>query len=154
VSGETIVVWGTQKTLESNGSSITNNSVVQADDANYDIVADSPGGSSTPYPDAEFVLTCTFGTGPTEGTFLALYARPLDIDGTADTEVPEATRGTIFIGTFTVNNVTSSQTIAMNGIYASGVPKLAAYYLHNNGTGQTVSSGWTLKVTPRSYKAA
>lgn len=154
MSGETIVVWGTQKTLEANGSSITNNSVVQADDANYDIVADSPGGSSTPYPDAEFVLTCTFGTAPTEGTSIGLYARPLDVDGTSDTEVPEAARPTMCIGTFTVNNVTSAQTIVLNGLYAVGVPKLAAYYLHNNATGQTISSGWVLKVTPRSYKAA
>lgn len=149
MSGETIVVWGTPKTLEANGSSCANNALVQADDASYDVVTD--GGS---YPDARFVLTCAFGTAPTEGTSIALYARPLDIDGTNDAEVPEAARPTVFIGTFTVNNVTTTQYIPLNGMYASDVPKLADYYLHNNGTGQSISAGWKLVVTPRTYKAA
>lgn len=149
MSGEIIVVYGTPKTLEASGSSISNNSLVQADDASYDTSSD---GAS--FPDAEFVLTCAFATGPTEGTSLALYARPLDIDSTNDAEVPETTRPTVFIGTFTVNNVTTTQYIVLNGIYAQGVPKKADYYIHNNGTGQSVSSGWKLVVTPRSFKTA
>ena len=152
MSGERIVVLGTPKTLEANGALIANNALVQADDASYDIVADGPSGAA--FPDAEFVLTCTFGTAPTEGTSIALYARPLDIDGTSDAEPPEATRPTVFIGTFTVNNVTTSQAIVMNGIVAERVPRKADYYLHNNGTGQSISAGWKLTVTPRSDKAA
>lgn len=149
MSGETITVWGTPKTLEANGASIANNAIAQADDASYDVVSD---GSS--YPDAEFVLVGAFGTAPTEGTALALYARPLDIDGTSDAEAPETTRPTVFIGTFTVNNVTSTQSMVLNGIYAADVPKKADYYIHNNGTGQSLSTGWKLIVTPRSRKAA
>lgn len=146
MSGENIVVFGTQKTLEASGASITNGSVVQADDATYTTSTD---GSS--YPDAEFALTCTFGTAPTEGAVLALYARELDFDGTLDAEVPEATRPSRFIGSFIVNNVTTSQSMALT---AYDVPVKADYYIHNNSTGQTVSSGWTLKVKPRSNKAA
>jgi len=137
---------GTTKTLEANGGSITNGSVVQADDATYDTVSDGEG-----CPDAEFVLGATFGTNPTEGTTLALYARPLDIDGTNDAEAPEAARPTRLIGSFVVNNVTSAQYMILR---ARDVPKLASYYIHNNGTGQTVSSGWTLKVTPITYAPA
>lgn len=85
MSGEGIPFRGTPKTLEASGASITNNSVVQADDASYDTSADGGG-----YPDAEFVLTCAFGTAPTEGTALLLMARPLDIDSTNDAEVPES----------------------------------------------------------------
>lgn len=146
MSGETTVVYGTTKTLEANGGSITNNSIVQADDANYSVSSD---GSN--FPDAEFVASFTYATAPTEGTVLAVYARPLDIDGTNDAEVPEAARQTYFVGAFVVNNVTTTQYATF---LARDVPKLAAYYLHNNGTGQTVSSGWTLKVTPRSYSTA
>lgn len=146
MSGELIVVLGTPKTLEASGASITNNSIGAADDANYD-----RNGDGADYPDAEFVLGATFGTAPTEGTVVALYARPLDIDGTNDSEVPEATRPTLFIGSFVVNNVTTAQYMQL---LARNVPKLAAYYLHNNGTGQTISSGWTLKVTPRTVRAA
>jgi hypothetical protein len=149
MSGETIVVTGTQKTLESTGATISNNALVQAIAASYDIAAD---GAS--FPDAEFVLTATYSVAPLEGATLALYARPLDVDGTADTEAPEITRPTIFIGTFTANNVTTPQTIVLNGGFARNVPRKADYYVHNNGTGQAVAIGWTLKVTPRSYKAA
>ena len=140
MSGETILKFGTPKTLEASGASIANNTLAQADDASYSVASDGAY-----YPDAKFVISVTFGTAPTEGTTLALYARPLDIDGTNDAEVPETTRPTVFIGTFAVNNVTTAQYIEL---LAQDVPWSASYYIHNNGTGQTVSAGWTLKVTP------
>lgn len=146
MSNEAIVLFGTTKTLEANGASIANNTLALADDASYSISAD---GAS--YPDAEFALTATYGTGPTENTVLALYARPLNVDGTADTEVPETTRPTVFIGSFVVNNVTSAQTMWLR---AYDLPAVADYYIHNNGTGQTVSAGWVLKVTPRTIGPA
>ena len=146
MAGETIVVFGTPKTLEANGGAIANNAVVQADDATYDQVSDGAG-----FMYADFVLGFTYATAPTEGAVLALYARPLDIDGTNDAEVPEAARPTMFIGSFVVNNVTTAQYAQL---IERQVPKLASYYIHNSATGQTVSAGWTLKVTPRSYKAA
>ena len=140
MAGEVVLRLGTPKTLEANGASIANNTLAQADDADYRVSAD---GSN--YPDAKFVASFTFGTAPTEGTTIALYARPLNIDGTNDAEVPETTRPTVFIGTFVVNNVTTAQYAEL---LAQDVPWAASYYLHNNGTGQTISAGWTLKVTP------
>jgi len=140
MSGERILVKGTAITLEANGASIANNALAQADDATYDIASN---GNS--YPDGEFVLTGTFATAPTEGAVLALYARPMDVDGTADTEAPETTRPTVYIGSFLVNNVTSAQTIVLRG---RDLPFKANYYIHNSGTGQSLSAGWTLKVTP------
>lgn len=140
MSGETILAFGIPKTLEASGASTANNTISQADDASYDVVADGDN-----FPDAKFVVSFTYGTAPTEGTVLALYARPLDIDGTSDAEVPETTRPTTYIGAFVVNNVTSAQYAEL---IARDVPWKADYYLHNNGTGQTVSAGWTLKVTP------
>jgi hypothetical protein len=140
MSGETILVTGTPKTLEANGAAITNNALAQADDASYSVAADGAN-----YPDAKFVFSGAFATAPTEGATLALYARPLDIDGAADADAPETTRPGVFIGTFVVNNVTTAQPIEL---IAQDVPWKADYYLHNNGTGQTLSAGWTLKVTP------
>lgn len=58
-------------------------------------------------------------------------------------------RPTILIGVFIVNNVTTTQYIPMQGIYARDVPLKADYYIGNSNTGQTVSSGWKLVVTPR-----
>ncbi len=146
MSGETILKTGTPKTLEANGASIANNTLAQADDASYSVASDGAY-----YPDAKFVLAATFATAPTEGTTLALYAQPLDIDGTNDADAPETTRPTVFIGTFSVNNVTTAQYIEL---LAQDVPWNASYYLHNNSTGQTVSAGWTLKVTPFTVTAA
>lgn len=146
MAGETIIVTGTPKALEANGGSITNGSVVQADDATYGIVAD---GAS--YPDAKFVLSFTFATAPTEGAALSLYARPLNIKSTNDAEIPEATRPTVSIGRVLVNNVTTTQYAE---ILAEDVPWEAEYYLHNNSTGQTVSAGWTLDVIPCTRKPA
>lgn len=146
MADEMTVVWGTPKTLEADGASAANNTIAHAADADYSVSAD---GSN--YPDALFVLAATFGTAPAEATVLSLYARPLNIDGTADSEVPETTRPTYFVGNFIVNNVTTAQYMSF---VAYDVPAEASYYLHNNGTGQTISAGWTLKVTPRTYKPA
>lgn len=146
MANELIVVIGTPKTLEANGGSISNNAIAQADDGGYSIASDGAY-----YPDAKFVLSCTFGTAPTENTGLILCARPIDIDSTNDAEVPETTRLGVIIGTFIVNNVTTTQYIEL---LARDVPWNANYYLFNNATGQTVSSGWTLKVTPYTYKPA
>ncbi len=146
MTNETKVYLGTPKTLEASGGSITNNSVVQADDATYTRSTD--GGD---YPDAEFYLSAAFTTAPTEGTTLNLYARPLDIDSTNDAEVPEAARPTVFVGVFVVNNVGTStmQYMQLQGGYARDMPAKADYYLHNNATGQTVNAGWKLVVVPR-----
>jgi hypothetical protein len=146
MADELILVFGTPKTLESNGGAISNNAIAQADDGSYGIVADGAY-----FPHAKFVLAVTFGTAPTENTGLILCARPLNIDSTNNSEVPETTRLGTIIGTFIVNNVTTTQYIEL---VALDVPWEANYYLFNNATGQSVSSGWTLKVTPFSYKPA
>lgn len=146
MAGELIVKLGTPKTLEANGASISVNAVVQANDATYGVAADGAY-----YPDAEFILGCTFGTSPTEGPPISLLARPINVDGTADTEAPEASRPTRFIGNFFPNNVTTLQYMTLLG---RDLPMEAEYYLLNAGTGQTVSAGWTLKVTPRTVAPA
>lgn len=146
MAGEAIVKWGTQKTLEASGGAISTNAVVQANDATYSLSADAAY-----YPDAEFVLAAQFSVAPTEGGTLALYARPLNIDGTADAEVPEAALPVWFVGSFFVNNGTSLQTMIL---LATDLPAEAEYYIHNAGAGQTVSAGWTLKVKPRTIGPA
>lgn len=146
MSGETVRIKGTPKTLEANGALIANNTIVQANDATYSVSADGAG-----FEDGTFALGFTYGTTPTEGTVLALLARPMDIDGTNDAQVPETSRPVRQIGIFVVDNVTTAQYAECTG---RDLPDLAEYYIHNVGTGQSVSAGWTLKVTPRSRKAA
>ena len=146
MANEAVVKLGTPKTLEANGASIANTAIGQADDATYGIVAD---GAS--YPDAEFVLAVAFGTNPTVNTTIDLYAQELDIDGTNDTIAPTTTYKQRYIGSFVVAAQTATQYLKVR---AYDVPLVASYYLHNNATGQTMSAGWTLKVTPRTIGPA
>lgn len=141
---ETKVYRGTPKTLEASGASIANNAVVQADDATYDADADGAG-----YPDAEFYLTGSFSVAATEGSGLMLMARPLNIDGTGDAQTPELARPGTLIGSFVVDNVTTTQYMPLQGGFARDVPLLAEYWVGNNNTGQTLASGWKLVVVPR-----
>lgn len=143
MAGELKITTGTTKTLEANGGSITNNAIVQANDASYSVASDGAN-----FPHARFVASFTFGTAPTEGTIVELRARPLNIDSTNDAEAPETTRSPETIGYFEVNNVTTAQ---YSQVIARDVPWEADYYLYNNGTGQTISAGWTLKATPWTY---
>lgn len=146
MAGEVIRTFGTPKTLEASGASIASGAIGQANDASYSTSSDGAN-----FPDAEFVLSFAFGTAPTENGSLVLVARLLNIDSTNDAEAPEATRTDRFIGSFVVNNVTTTQYAAL---FARNVPREADYYILNTGTGQTLSAGWTLKVTPMTYTAA
>ena len=146
MANEAIVKLGTPKTLEASGASIANAVMGQANDATYGIVAD---GAS--YPDADFVLSVTFGTAPTINTTIDLYAQELDIDGTSDADAPTATYRPRYIGSFVVNSVITAQSLKL---HAYDVPLVASYFLHNNATGQTMSTGWSLKVTPRTIGPA
>lgn len=148
MANEAIYTWGTQKTLEASGASFANGAVVQANDASYGVVAD---GAS--YPDAEFVLKIQFSTVTSiENKVIGLYARPLDIDGTSDAPAPTATYAEKYIGSFTLQ-ASAASTDQYLFIFAEGLPPKADYYLLNF-SGQTASAGWSLKVTPRTYKAA
>lgn len=144
MSGELTVVRGTQKTLESAGASTASGSVSAAATATYGTDADGAA-----FPDVELAVMVNFATGITVGS-VAVYAQPLDIDGTNDAPAPEATRPTRFIGSFQPKYSTTGA--QYHEIIARNVPKLANYYLYNAATGQPFT--WTLKATPRSYKPA
>jgi hypothetical protein len=149
MSGENLVVYldANRKTLSSNGVSIASGAIAVAAAANYDVIADGAG-----YPDGSFVLTGSFASAPVENTTLSLYAQPLGIDdGPLDAQAPETTRPTMVIGSFVLNNVAGQQSILLN---AYDLPRKAAYWLYNNSTGQALAVGWTLKVTPRTFKVA
>lgn len=139
-------VYGSDVTLEASGASIANNAIAQANDADYDLSDDTPAD----YVDGEFVLTCAFGGTPTANTSVALIIRPMNIDGTTDAPAPTATYLVEFAGSFFVTG-SASQTLRC---YAPNIPRVGQAYLYNNGTGQTLSSGWVLKMRPVSYRPA
>jgi hypothetical protein len=139
MANEIKLIYGTQKTLEANGASITSTSFAQADDAG---VSSSDTGD---YPDGDFALTCTFGTAPAANKAINVYVQPLNIDDTSDSPSPSANFKRHFVGAFVPNNVNTAQTLFLR---AYDLPKEFNVWLENQG-GQTISAGWVLKFTPR-----
>ncbi len=138
---DAIFKFGTQDPLETSGGTITNNSYVAAT-TNWTNDDDAPLAALW----AEF----TFGTAVTTGS-IGCYFRLLDIEGTNDTPAVTADFPHVFVGSFPV--VFNSTAIFRTAIPLIQVPQMetsAAYtvYLKNEGTGQSVSSGWKLWVTP------
>jgi len=149
MANETVLALGSSKTLEANGASVTTDTVAQANDATYDIINDGAY-----YPHGIFCLSFTIATTTSiQNKTINLYARALDVDGTNDTQAPESGVSNFkgaFIGSFLVNDIA---TIQYAECRAYDLPLLAEYYIDNQ-TGQTISSGWTLKVRPLTFKPA
>ena len=106
-------------------------------------------------PLAIFALEFTTATTGTAGTTIDLFCRPMNIGsaGTEDSEVPDANFGNIYLGSFPHNNPsTSAQTATFGKV---GLPNVITsqpyeFYIQNN-TGQTISAGWELIVTPVTF---
>jgi len=106
-------------------------------------------------PLAIFALEFTTATTGDAGSTIGLYARPLNIGnaGTEDSEVPDANFGHIYLGSFPHNNPsTSAQTATFGKVSLPNVitSQIYNFYIQNN-TGQTISAGWELTVTPVTY---
>lgn len=106
-------------------------------------------------PLAIFALEFTTATTGTAGTTIDLYARPMNIGnaGTEDAEVPDANFGHMYLGSFPHNNPSTSAQTATFGMV--GLPNVITsqpyvFYIQNN-TGQTISAGWELTVTPVTF---
>ena len=148
MANEAILTWGAEKTLEANGGSCNAAAIVQANDASYAIVADGAG-----FPDAEFVLRCQWATITSiENKTVDLYAREINIDSTNDAIAPTATYTHRYIGSFRISAVAANTDQYMK-LTAYDVPKEGEYFIINS-SGQTISAGWTLKVTPRTLEPA
>ena len=140
MAGEIKRVYGTQKTLQSAGSTVASGSISAAASSTY-ATADSAD-----YPDAVFALTIAPASAVTANTSIDLVLRPLNFDGTSDASVPTATYLHHYFGSFRPTS-SGSQTLYLE---ARDVPKEFEAYIYNNATGQATGS-WTLKVTPASY---
>lgn len=149
MAGETLVVYGTPVVLESNGATVSNNNVGVASIATYSVATDGGG-----YPDAKFVFGGGFGGVVTDNSTIVLLARPLNISGTNDAEVPQngaLTFKGLILGSFVLRSTASAQYAEL---IVEDVPAEAEYYVWNNLTGQTLSLGWGLTIIPRTYVPA
>lgn len=102
-------------------------------------------------PMASAVLSVTYATAADANSSIGLYARMLDIDSTNDQDKPDANYPHTFLGAFPLNDVTSAQYIAIDvSLPNTQTSQDYQFYIENNG-GQTISAGWTLKITPKTY---
>lgn len=144
-----IQFWGSATALGNTTSAVLNGAF---SDGTNDLNAWTNTDDS---PLAIFALEFTTATTGTAGTAINLYAMPLNIGnaGTEDSEPPDANFQHIYLGSFPHNNPSTAAQTATFG--AVSLPNVISQQIYNfyidNGTGQTVSSGWELTVTPITY---
>jgi hypothetical protein len=128
--------------LNSELSSLANNTLSGLSGSGTGVVLDNTTNADL---FGNFEALLTFGTAPTVQTTLDLYAVP-SLDGTNYAQIANAppTEASYLVGSFTVEATTSAQRIAFVGWNIPG-PYKFKFALHNNGTGQTLTSG-TVKV--------
>lgn len=94
---------------------------------------------------ADFELTPTFAAAPVAGV-VQLFAVDYSLDGTTAGPTPAATMQPRLVGTFSPQplaaNAAPSWKMALNAV---ALPNKADYFIYNNGTAQSINTGWVLK---------
>lgn len=141
------LIVGTEYTLEANGGSTSNGTYTQADDANLTI-ANVAG-----YPALVIEFSGALGVTGTTGSVIDIYMRPLNFEGTNDAQAPSATHQHTWVASIPYDSaVTTSTFYHRTPVVANPHPLTECAFYIANRTGQTLSAGWTLKVTPISYQ--
>ena len=93
----------------------------------------------------DFELSVSWATAPTAGA-VSLIASDYSLDDTTAGPVPSATLQGRFVGSFDPqprsSNTTTTILMRLNAV---AQVRKTDYYLFNNATGQTISTGWVLK---------
>jgi hypothetical protein len=142
MAGDIFSKEGSPVSLETSGASTVTGSEIAASVANLD--CRSAGNAAEPFG-GDFELVVGFGVAPTVGVTVDLYLVPA-IDGPNFAEVDSTNhklQSTNYRGSFVVlKSQTATQRLVLEGVPLS--PRLYKAYLLNN-SGQTISTGWTLK---------
>jgi len=94
-----------------------------------------------------FTLTCAFSVAPTSGG-IDLFMRPLNRDSTNDSPEPSASFEHTYLGTFPVDDVTTTQYLALDNIE---IPYGDFSFYIRNGTNQTLSTSYVLDLIAITY---
>ena len=139
-------MYGTQTKI-----SATSTSAVTA--TSKSVAADMDDwANSDDAPVGTFVLEVTFSTNPTKGEAIALFAMMKDVQSTNDMPQVDSNFDGIYCGSFIVDVSTSAQYLVLADapIPSAESGQTIEYYVMNN-TSQTMSAGWDLWVTPKTY---
>jgi len=141
-AGTAIEFFGTQDTVTSSSSAVVNGA--------FSVAADAPTWTNDDdAPVAAVILSATFSVAPTANSIVNLFARMMNVQSTNDQDVPDANFTHTYLGSFPLNNVTSTQFIAIDvTLPNTKTSQEYDFYIQNSG-GQTISAGWGLYVTPK-----
>lgn len=143
-TGSLIEFFGTQDTLGTSSAAVTNGSFSVAGDL-------STWTNDDDAPRASVTLSCTYSSAPTANSVVNLYIRPLNIQSTNDQEVPDSNYLHTYVGAFPLNDVTSAQYISIDVTLPNAYTSQQYEFYIENKAGQTLSAGWDLYVTPKTY---
>jgi len=143
MANEVIWTYKTPVVLEDSGAEGVDDAFGDANDAD---LADAQHGG---FPLADFVLRCAFGGAVAAMSVINLYRRDLNIDGANDAITPSATYPVLLVGNFLIPAAAEAAAYYP----CSDIPLVADQeFFIEDKTGQTISAGWDLKATPKTYK--
>lgn len=139
-----IEFFGTQGTVTSSSSAVTDGSFSVAGDI-------TTWTNNDDAPIAAVVFEGTYSVAPDANSSVNLYARLMNVQSTNDQEAPDANYQHTYLGSFPLNDVTTAQYTSIVVTLPNGkTSQEYDFYIENNG-GQTLSAGWDLYVTPKTY---
>jgi hypothetical protein len=134
--------FGTQDTLGTSSAAVADTAFSVAGDL-------STWTNDDDVREAFVVLLANFSVAPDANSVINLFIRPLNIQGTNDAEVPDANIQQGYVGSFSINDVTTAQypwvEISLPNSYTSSAYE---FYVENQ-TGQSLPAAWDLYVTPK-----
>lgn len=138
--------FGTQDSIDDGSTSAISNDAfsVAADVTTWTNDDDAPYGI--------FVLMCQWGTAPTDGSVINIYARKMNIQSTNDSPEPSTNNYDQYIGSFVVDGDVATSTNAYHVTDWLALPNHKTsqeydFYLENK-TGQSISANWDMWITP------
>lgn len=134
--------FGTQDTVTSSTASVADGAFSAQEDT---------WTNDDDAPIASIVFEGTYSIAPDAGSSVHLYARLLNVQSTNDQDTPDSNFGHVYLGSFPLNDVTSAQYVALEVKLPNNVTSQQyEFYIKNDGA-QTLSAGWDLYVTPKTY---
>lgn len=154
-TGNVIDFFGTQDTV-----TIGTGTAAVADAA-YSAQTDVVSGGWTNDDDAElatFALTFQYPSGTIDANGIHLFARLMNIDGTADEPQTDSGWPNHYLGTFPTDSglaATTDNTLSLG--YDAPLPNVNTsqvyeFYIQND-CGVTMTAGWTMKIKPKAKGA-
>ena len=149
MANEIKAIAGTEYTLEASGASTGDSVYSAANDANF--LASNVAG----YVALVFEFSGALGTTGVTGSIIDVYMQPLNFEGTNDARPPSTNNQETWVGSIPYDSAATTNTFYYkSGILVNPHPFDDCTFYICNRTGQTLSSGWTLKVTPVTYQPA